>query len=60
MVSTGWSKTQPGPAHGHYWILPALAAVFWLATLLGLLLWWIVDDDHKAYKVDETTVVFIR
>jgi uncharacterized membrane protein SirB2 len=59
MFSTGWSKTQPAPAHGHYWILPALATIFWTATLLGLLLWWIIDDHHKEYKIDETTVVFI-
>lgn len=26
---------------------------------LGLLLWWIIDDDHKVYKIDEDTVVFI-
>ena len=59
MVSTGWSRTQPGPAHGHYWILPALATIVWTATLLGLLLWWAVDDNAKQYKIDETTVVFI-
>lgn len=26
---------------------------------LGLLLWWIVDDNAKQYKIDEATVVFI-
>ncbi|SCZ97074.1 BZ3500_MvSof-1268-A1-R1_Chr4-2g06974 [Microbotryum saponariae] len=26
---------------------------------LGLLLWWIVDDNSKQYMIDEATVVFI-
>ncbi|PKS10746.1 hypothetical protein jhhlp_002503 [Lomentospora prolificans] len=29
-----------------YWILPIISGVVWLATLLGLLLQWVVDD-HK-------------
>jgi hypothetical protein len=45
--------------HGAYWIWPLLAVVFWTATLLGLLLWWIIDDGHKTYMIDESTVVFI-
>lgn len=45
--------------HGAYWVWPLGAMIFWSATLLGLLLWWIIDDDHKVYKIDEDTVVFI-
>ncbi|KAK4704515.1 hypothetical protein P7C70_g1690, partial [Phenoliferia sp. Uapishka_3] len=45
--------------HGFYWAFPILATVFWSATLLGLLLWWIIDDHHKTYQIDEATVVFI-
>lgn len=26
---------------------------------LGLLLWWIIDDDAQPYKIDHPTVVFI-
>ncbi|KAL8280353.1 hypothetical protein RQP46_007270 [Phenoliferia psychrophenolica] len=45
--------------HGFYWLWPIAAVVFWTATLLGLLLWWIIDDNHKTYMIDEATVVFI-
>lgn len=82
MFTKGWSRTQPGPLHGLWFIFPILATVFWTATvsppfalhhapsftqpltpfplqLLGLLLWWVIDDNAEQYKLDETTVVFI-
>ncbi|KAM0749497.1 hypothetical protein T439DRAFT_327184 [Meredithblackwellia eburnea MCA 4105] len=45
--------------HGAYWVWPLAATVVWTATLLGLLLWWIIDDHHKTYMIGEATVVFI-
>lgn len=39
--------------------MPLWGFIFWLATLLGLLLWWIIDDNHRRYMADEATVVFI-
>ncbi|GAA5968591.1 hypothetical protein JCM11641_007688 [Rhodosporidiobolus odoratus] len=45
--------------HGHYWILPVLAFIFWMATLLGLLLWWAVDDNAKQYKIDQSTIIYV-
>jgi hypothetical protein len=32
-----------------YWIFPVLSGVIWLATLLGLLLYWIVSTDMRFY-----------
>ncbi|GAA6021191.1 hypothetical protein JCM11491_001601 [Sporobolomyces phaffii] len=46
-------------AHGYYWVFPLLAFVFWTATLLGLLLWWIIDDNHRKYRVSDATVTYI-
>ncbi|GAA5912101.1 Frag1/DRAM/Sfk1 family protein [Sporobolomyces salmoneus] len=46
-------------AHGYYWVFPLAAFVFWTATLLGLLLWWIVDDNHERYRIDDATVTYI-
>ncbi|GAA5939103.1 Frag1/DRAM/Sfk1 family protein [Sporobolomyces koalae] len=45
--------------HGFYWIFPLLAFVFWTATLLGLLLWWIIDDNHERYRISDATVTYI-
>lgn len=44
---------------GKYYLYPVVAAVVWTATLLGLLLWWTVEDDAKPYKIDQASVVFI-
>ncbi|ORY74742.1 Frag1/DRAM/Sfk1 family-domain-containing protein [Leucosporidium creatinivorum] len=44
---------------GQYHLLPLASAIFWTATLLGLLLWWVVDDNAEQYKIDESTVIFI-
>lgn len=46
-------------AHGYYWVFPLLAFIFWTATLLGLLLWWIVDDNARKYRIDDATVTYI-
>ncbi|KEZ39725.1 Frag1/DRAM/Sfk1 family protein [Scedosporium apiospermum] len=32
-----------------YWVLPIISGVVWLATLLGLLLEWAVDEHKKRY-----------
>lgn len=40
-------------------ILPLFAGLFWLATILGLLLVWIVTDNHVRYRVNEAEVTFI-
>ncbi|BGP19481.1 hypothetical protein JCM10213_006301 [Rhodosporidiobolus nylandii] len=45
--------------HGHYWVFALLSFVFWLATLLGLLLWWAVDDNAKQYKIDQATIIYV-
>lgn len=44
---------------GQYYLLPLLAAVFWTATLLGLLLWWVVDDNAMPYLIDQATVIYV-
>ncbi|GAA5990005.1 hypothetical protein JCM5350_002365 [Sporobolomyces pararoseus] len=46
-------------AHGYYWVFPLLAFIFWTATLLGLLLWWIIDDNHEKYRISDATVTYI-
>ncbi|GAA5863106.1 hypothetical protein JCM8547_002799 [Rhodosporidiobolus lusitaniae] len=51
-TSSRWS-------HGYYWILPLLSFVFWTATLLGLLLWWCVDDGAAQYKIDQSTIIYV-
>ncbi|KAG7289549.1 hypothetical protein NEMBOFW57_005920 [Staphylotrichum longicolle] len=44
-----------------YWITPILAGLVWLATLLGLLLYWIVSADRVHYSsMDESqTIAYI-
>ncbi|KAL8279957.1 hypothetical protein RQP46_007538 [Phenoliferia psychrophenolica] len=42
--------------HGLWFLFPLAACVAWAATLLGLLLWWVVDDHAMQYKIDEATV----
>lgn len=44
-----------------YWVAPIMAGVVWLATLLGLLLYWIVNE-HRVHYVsmgDSQTVAYI-
>ncbi|KAK8067190.1 frag1 dram sfk1 family protein [Apiospora hydei] len=36
-------------AHFPYWVLPLISGVMWLATLLGLLIYWIVDTHRVKY-----------
>ncbi|GAA6060190.1 hypothetical protein JCM10212_005191 [Sporobolomyces blumeae] len=50
---------MPSKVHGYYWVFPVLAFVFWTATLLGLLLWWIIDDNARRYRVSDATVTYI-
>ncbi|KAI1489441.1 hypothetical protein F5X96DRAFT_641067 [Biscogniauxia mediterranea] len=33
-----------------YWVLPIISGLMWLATLLGLLLYWIVDTEQVKYS----------
>ncbi|KAI1434632.1 hypothetical protein GGR50DRAFT_395082 [Xylaria sp. CBS 124048] len=33
----------------HYWLLPVISGLIWLATLLGLLLHWIVNTHEMRY-----------
>ncbi|KAK4138697.1 hypothetical protein BT67DRAFT_18891 [Trichocladium antarcticum] len=44
-----------------YWVAPIMAGVVWLATLLGLLLYWIVNEDrvHYVSMGDSQTVAYI-
>jgi uncharacterized Tic20 family protein len=32
-----------------YWILPIISGVVWLATILGLLIYWTTDEDKTHY-----------
>lgn len=32
-----------------YWLLPVFSALVWLGMLLGMLLYWIVDTNHRHY-----------
>lgn len=32
-----------------YWVLPVISGVVWLATLLGLLLYWIIPAQRRIY-----------
>ncbi|KAM7197025.1 Frag1/DRAM/Sfk1 family domain containing protein [Naviculisporaceae sp. PSN 640] len=32
-----------------YWVFPIISGVVWLATLLGLLFYWIVDENRRTY-----------
>lgn len=44
-----------------YWVFPILAGVIWLGTLLGLLLFWVVDDHkiHYASEADSQSIAYI-
>ncbi|XXH00295.1 hypothetical protein Hte_006637 [Hypoxylon texense] len=44
-----------------YWIFPLISGLMWLATLLGLLLYWIVDTHriHYASMGDGQTIAYI-
>lgn len=44
---------------GLYFIWPLLAALFWTATLISLLLLWTLRDGADPYDVDQGTIVFI-
>ncbi|KAH9910013.1 Frag1/DRAM/Sfk1 family-domain-containing protein [Xylariomycetidae sp. FL2044] len=45
----------------HYWVFPVVSGLMWLATLLGLLLHWIVDEHRKRYPSmeDGQTIAYI-
>lgn len=44
-----------------YWVLPVVSGLVWLAMLLGMLLWWIVDDHsrHLPTMSENATIAFI-
>ncbi|KAH7318742.1 Frag1/DRAM/Sfk1 [Stachybotrys elegans] len=44
-----------------YWMLPVISGVAWLATLLGLLLWWLIDENRRVYDSMEEgqTIAYI-
>lgn len=44
-----------------YWVFPIFSGLVWLATLLGLLLYWIVDTDREHYDSmsDAQNIAFI-
>lgn len=44
-----------------YWITPIFAGLVWLATLLALLLYWIIHEDriHYSSMSDQQTVAYI-
>ncbi|KAL1836994.1 hypothetical protein VTJ49DRAFT_4414 [Mycothermus thermophilus] len=44
-----------------YWILPILASLIWLATLLTLLLYWLFHEDRVHYisMADHQRIAFI-
>ncbi|KAK6832930.1 protein sfk1 [Apiospora arundinis] len=47
--------------HFPYWILPLISGVMWLATLLALLIYWIVDTHRVKYPSmqDDQTIAYI-
>ncbi|GAA5915450.1 hypothetical protein JCM5296_002705 [Sporobolomyces johnsonii] len=45
--------------HGHYWILPLCAVFFWIAMLLGLLLWWAVAQHAERYEEGQATIIYV-
>lgn len=53
------TRSRSSLLHGYYFVFPILAFVFWTATLLGLLLWWIIDDNHRKYVPSDATVTYI-
>lgn len=40
-------------------LLPLTAGVVWTATLLGLLLWWVIDDNYRPYRITDALITFI-
>ncbi|BGP42916.1 hypothetical protein JCM10449v2_006931 [Rhodotorula kratochvilovae] len=42
-----------------WWMLPVVAVLSWFSLILGLLLWWAVDDDAERYQVDQGTIVYV-
>ncbi|KAK6952263.1 hypothetical protein Daesc_006798 [Daldinia eschscholtzii] len=44
-----------------YWVFPIISGLMWLATLLGLLLYWIRDEHrvHYASMSDDQTIAYI-
>jgi hypothetical protein len=44
-----------------YWITPIIAGTVWLATLLGLLLYWIISESkvHYASMAETQTIAYI-
>ncbi|CAJ2507853.1 Uu.00g090390.m01.CDS01 [Anthostomella pinea] len=44
-----------------YWVFPIISGVVWLATLLGLLLHWIIDTHRKIYGSEDggQTIAYI-
>jgi len=44
-----------------YWIFPVVSGLVWLGMLLGMLLWWIVNDHsrHLPTMSDNATIAFI-
>ncbi|GAA5921006.1 hypothetical protein JCM3775_004045 [Rhodotorula graminis] len=42
-----------------YWVLPTIAAASWFSLILGLLLWWAVDDNARQYQVEQATIVYV-
>ncbi|KAK3378042.1 Frag1/DRAM/Sfk1 family-domain-containing protein [Podospora didyma] len=44
-----------------YWVFPIVAGMVWLGTLLGLLLFWIIDDNRTHYPsmADSQLIAYI-
>jgi len=45
--------------YGDYIYAPILASFFWLAMILGLLLWWAVEDNSREYRPSDASILFI-
>jgi hypothetical protein len=41
-----------------YWVIPVISGVAWLATLLTLLLFWIINDNGEIYESMEDNQTF--
>lgn len=46
-------------AFGSIALIPLVSAVVWFGGLLAMILVWTIADDHRRYRGDEATVVFI-
>ncbi|TNY23866.1 Frag1/DRAM/Sfk1 family-domain-containing protein [Rhodotorula diobovata] len=42
-----------------WWMLPTMAVLCWFSLILGLLLWWAIDDNAKQYQVEQATIVYV-